>query len=57
MFNSFKENNVIMRVYQPSIPVDETKLPRMISGLMTDIPASLQKSEAKKKKLKKDGDA
>ena len=56
MFSSFKENNVIMRVYQPSIPVDETRLPRMISGLMTDIPAGLQKNEPKKKKLKKEGE-
>ncbi|MBY0544610.1 MAG: hypothetical protein K2Q14_03565 [Gammaproteobacteria bacterium] len=56
MFNSSKESNVIMRVYQPSIPVDETKLPRIISGLMTDTSINQQKKVAKKKVVTKKTD-
>lgn len=56
MFNSSRKNNVIMRVYQPTIPVDETKLPKMISGLMADIPTSHRQQAAKKSSSKKTED-
>lgn len=56
MLNAIKNENLIIRVYQPIIPVDEKNPPRMISGVIEphDLPklATIEKhnSEASKKR-------
>lgn len=57
--DNMKNSHVIMRVYQPTIAIDETKPPRMISGLVESIPtqASLRAKKARTLKSKGSEDA
>lgn len=52
MFNAIKNENLIIRVYQPTIPVDEKNPPRMISGVIE--PHDLPKLTAIEKRNNKD---